>query len=472
MPDQFRRFSLGYWRNHPELLPTYGDPVHTPNLDRLAEQGVVYTNATSNCPLCSPFRGMFMSGRFPHRNGVTENCNSSRPHSFLRPSVTCLGDVLHDAGYTLGYIGKYHLDHPIPNDPDRPGRYVNGEAPPPSHPVWDAYTPPSLRHGFDSWYSYGTFDVHKRPHYWDSEGRRHTIEEWSPVHEADVAIRYLEHAATDRERPFGLIVAMNPPHPPYRSLDDTDAEAFHAYYSGDVVPEVRRLLVRRNVQEALHQAAASVRYYFAGVTGVDREIGRVLDALNRLGLAEETVVLFTSDHGEMMGSHGLMHKTVFYQESVGIPLIIRWAGQISPGCSDSLFSAADFLPTLLGLLGQRHRIPDGIDGFDRSGELLRPGSSRLDGAPPEAALYLTHDRRRGIVTRRYTLALEEGESPRHEPHGYLFDRRTDPYELENIYHVCDAELREQLTRLLAAELARTRDPWHLQRRHAATVPYE
>ncbi|MDL2211115.1 sulfatase-like hydrolase/transferase, partial [Bacteroides sp. OttesenSCG-928-M17] len=172
-PDQFRNHSMGFWSedDYKQQVRFQGDPVHTPHLNAFARESMVLTSAMSNCPLSSPHRGILLTGMYPHRSGVPLNCNSSRPISSLREDAVCISDVLSEAGYDCGYFGKLHLDFPTPNDPDHPGQYVEKR-----RPAWDAYTPASRRHGFNYWYSYGTFDVHKSPHYWDNNGNKHEID--------------------------------------------------------------------------------------------------------------------------------------------------------------------------------------------------------------------------------------------------------------------------------------------------------
>lgn len=187
-PDQMRNHAMGFWREagFRDAVNFEGDPVHTPNLDRFAKESIVLTSAMSNCPLSSPHRGILLTGMYPEHSGVPLNCNANRPISSLREDATCISDVFSQAGYNCAYIGKLHVDCPTPNDPERPGKYVEDRV-----PAWDAYTPAERRHGFDYWYSYGTYDVHKHPHYWDTEGVKHEINEWSPAHEADKVISYL-----------------------------------------------------------------------------------------------------------------------------------------------------------------------------------------------------------------------------------------------------------------------------------------
>ena len=129
-----------------------------------------------------------------------------------------------------------------------------------------------------------------------------------------------------------------------------------------------------------HPALKSVESYFAAITGIDEQFGRILAILEEEGIAEDTIVVFTSDHGEMMGSHGLMGKDVWYDESLLVPFIIRWPGGISPGRDDLLFSAPDIMPTLLGLMGLTESIPSAAEGSNYSQAFLgypcdRPASA-------------------------------------------------------------------------------------------------
>jgi arylsulfatase A-like enzyme len=236
-PDQFRPFAMGFM---------HADPVLTPNLDRFAAQSVVFSNAVSNYPVCSPYRAMLLTGRWPHSTGVTTNCNTGTPNIFLRPEERCFSDVLAEAGYCAGYIGKWHLDTPTAED----ARYGEGPRGGANGVVWDAYTPPGpRRHGFSFWHAYGCCDRHLHPHYWVGDApvsRPTAVEEWSVKHETDVAVDFIANRdgkLRDPEKPFALFVAFNPPHPPYNQVP----EAYKARYAGKQPEE---LLNRPNVPPA------------------------------------------------------------------------------------------------------------------------------------------------------------------------------------------------------------------------------
>ena len=154
-PDQYRNQAMEFWgqEGFREKVNFRNDPVHTPRLNDFARESVVLTSAMSNCPLSSPHRGSLLTGMYPNKSGIPLNCNSSRPISSLREDAVCVSDVFCNAGYDCAYFGKLHADFPTPNDPERPGQYVEDRV-----PAWDAYTPKERRHGFNYWYSYGTFD--------------------------------------------------------------------------------------------------------------------------------------------------------------------------------------------------------------------------------------------------------------------------------------------------------------------------
>jgi len=476
-PDQFRNCSLGFWNEEPfaSQVGWTGDPVLTPNLNRFAAEAVVLTDAVSTCPVSSPHRGMLLSGMYPERNGVVLNCMAERPESTLSADAECIGDVFSAAGYDCAYIGKLHVDAPTKNNPQCPGTYVSDR-----RPEWDAYTGPERRHGFNYWYSYGTFDVHKNPHYWDAEGRRHEPKEWSVKHETDKAIAYLRNEAGERDgtKPFLMMLAYNPPHSPYESLEDCMEEDY-ALYAERTLGE---LYTRPNADTTLRKAPAA-RYYFANVSGIDREFGRLLQTLDELGLKENTIVVFASDHGETMCSHGLTDpKNSIYRESLNIPFVVRYPGRLAPRTDDVLLSSTDIMPTLLGLAGMAERIPQSVEGRDLS-PVLRGEAGAWE---PRAALYMRNldgerdaenivhgffAQARGVKTARYTFELDVDRSGNLEKM-LLFDDVADPYQMNPLPAEDYPELTAELGRELGRLLRETDDVWYRERILDGTVCYD
>lgn len=451
--DQMRAFSCGYRDD--------ADPVITPNLDRFASQGLTLTHAVSNYPVCSPYRAMLMSGCYPTRNGVPGNCNSQpgREDCKLREDLTCFTDVLNESGYSVGYIGKWHLE--APHEPYvMPPRGKHGI-------VWNEYTPPHRRHGIHYWHGYNTWDNHFKPEYWIGDAprdRRTLIEQWSPEHETDVAIDFLRNTGggyRDESKPFALFVSHNPPHTPFHLVP----EQYVAQY-GDATPA--ELLTRGNVDlesddPNTAMAREHVKNHFGMVTGVDDHFGRLLAEIDARGLADNTLVVFCSDHGEMMGSQRRMHKSVWYEESLRVPFIARFPGRLEAGASDGLLlSAPDIAPTLLSLIGLGDRLPDTMQGANHADVLTGESDAR-----PDSALYWAEGSgARGLRTARYTLARKLGRSANTREAGpddatsatELYDNHNDPYQLHNLADE-KPELVSELRGELQAWLGRIDDSW-------------
>lgn len=477
-PDQFRNSALEFWnqKEFNQHVNFKADPVHTPNLNQFAKESAVLSSAVSNCPLSSPHRGMLLTGMYPEGSGVTLNCNSNRPISSLNNSAEGIGDVYSESGYDCAYIGKLHVDFPTPNDPGNPGNYVETQ-----RPAWDAYTPKERRHGFNYWYSYGTFDEHKNPHYWDTEGKRHQVSEWSPTHETNKAIDYLKNKKNERSgnKPFFMMVSYNPPHSPYKSLNDCMEVDYNLYKD---IP-LDSLLIRPNADTKMAKAA-SVRYYFASVTGIDREFGRILSTLKELGLDKNTIVVFSSDHGETMCSQGTDDpKNSPYAESLNVPFIVRYPNKIKPHVDNLLLSSPDIMPTMLGLSGLGTSIPESVQGKDYSSIFLNKKSKT---SRPKAALYIRNmdgekdkdgivlnyfPESRGIKTERYTLSLSINKKTGKLKSALLFDDKKDPYQLNNLKLSEHKKLVKSLCKKMVPLLKNADDPWYKKRILSDMIPY-
>jgi len=342
--DQYRAMATGY---------SHEDPVFTPNINALAEEGVVFTNAISSCPVCTPYRGMLITGKYPLRNGMTRNCSDLRIGLYLRPDSSAFGNAFKKNNYQTGYIGKWHLDDA------QTAMELLGYSPDGTR-GWDTYTPPGeKRQGFDFWHAYNAYDSHIAPHYWENTTEMIEPGKWSPQHEAEVAIDFIENR--DVSKPFMLMWSINPPHPPVDQVPDM----YTNYYD-----ETDIFFTRKNVlfEGEGAEAPDKVENYFASVTGVDQQFGRLINYLKEEGLFENTIIVFTADHGEMMGSHGLMNKSQWYEEAINVPLVISYPAKLNPGVSKCLVSPVDYLPTLLALSGSE--VPDVYDGKDLSHSVL------------------------------------------------------------------------------------------------------
>lgn len=478
-PDQFRNMAMGFWseKAFKKYLPTIGDPVHTPNIDRFAKESVVLSHTMSNFPLSSPHRGCLLTGMYPNKSGIPLNCNSMRPVSSLRTDIKCISDVFHENGYDCAYFGKLHADFPTPDDPENPGHYVENK-----QPVWDTYTPPERRHGFNYWYSYGTFDVHKNPHYWDTNGKKHEPKEWSPLHEAKQVVSYLKNTQHQRDiqKPFFIMVGMNPPHSPYHSLDDCMEEDYNLYKD----KPIDSLLIRPNADKN-RAKAKDVRYYFASISGVDRAFGEILKCLKDLKLDKNTIVVFASDHGETMCSQYTDDpKNSPYSESMNTPFIIRYPGHLKPRVDNLLLSSPDIMPTLLGLSGLGKDIPQTVQGIDFSSLFFNAKSKIVK--RPEGVLYIQNlngkkndqgevidyfPNARGWKTHDYTLALYIDKKNKLVK-SLFFNDKTDPYQLHNLPLENHPDITKKLFKEMADQLKKIDDPWYKEKVLSNLLPYD
>lgn len=420
--DQWRRDAMGFAKK---------DPVKTPNMDEFAESSVFCTDAVSVFPLCSPHRASLLTGKNPLKTGVFTNCKTGL-NMGLKTEEVCIGDVLKSCGYQTGYIGKWHLDEPEQNYSSNPESGAQN---------WDAYTPPGpKRHGFDFWYSYGACDHHLHPHYWMDSSKQIQINEWSPKHETDIALEYMEKHSG--EEPFALFISWNPPHSPYDQVPRKYLELYN-----------EELPLKENVDltNIHHHTYEPVGYskeeliqvtkeYYAAVSGLDDQFGRLIKKLKEMGIYDDTVIILSADHGDMMGSHGLMAKHVWYEESIGIPLVVGGGG-LKKGTCRTLIGSPDFMPTILGLL--ELPIPPTVEGIDCSQD-IKGNPEHKDhicflAACPGRDIFLKNFEEagknpmdfgwRGVRTSEYVYIIDVGYQTTPKFIRYLYNLEEDPLQM-------------------------------------------
>lgn len=450
LADQWRGQAIGFLGK---------EKVQTPYLDSFSKQSLVLTQMVSNYPVCSPARAMLLTGKYPFNNHVYSNVNSSSaPFGIELPqNIVCWSDILKANNYSNGYIGKWHLDSP--HEPYIPTSNNIGKV------AWNEWTAPEKRHGFDYWYSYGTYDQHDRPMYWDTKSARdsfHYVNEWGPTHEADKALAFFnnEKNVRDASKPFSLVVSMNPPHSEYKTVP----KKYYDLYKN--VP-LESLVTDADIPPAGTEMGDfyrdNIKYYYANITGVDEQIGRIIKGLKDNGQLDNTIVIVTADHGNCLGKHDEVSKNNIYEESLKIPFIIYWKGKIMPGIDDKfLGSIPDIFPTLLDLTGHKKEIPTGIDGksyapyfLNRKGEIPTEQfilgnivSNKVDG----------NSGFRGIRIAQYTLAYQRKGK---KLEGFLFDFKNDPFEMNNIFNKDDSRVIE-MKKDLVKWLKKTNDPFVLE----------
>lgn len=406
--DQWRAQATGY----------AGDPnVHTPNLDALAARSVNFINAVSTCPVCSPYRASLLTGQYPHTHGVFLN------DVCLRSEAVSFAEALNGAGYDTGYIGKWHLDG-------------HGRS---------SFIPQERRQGFQFWRAMEcTHDYNHSGYYADTDTKL-AWEGYDAIAQTREAVRYLKEERSDK--PFALFLSWGPPHNPY----ETAPEEFRRLYTpGEIT-------LRPNVPEDAAEAArCDLAGYYAHCSALDKCLGDLLDVLRELGIEENTLLVFTSDHGDMLGSHGEQRKQRPWDESIRVPLLLHCPALfgIEGMKSAHPISAPDLLPTVLGLCGVTP--PASVQGKDLS-QHVRGGSAPED----DAALIACYSpfgewtrekggrEYRGLRTKRYTY-VRGLDGP-----WLLFDNEADPYQRENLcgrpeHAELEAGLEQRLKRTLSA----------------------
>jgi len=449
----------------PDQLPAHelsafgGQNIGTPNMDRVVAEGFTFMNGLSTCPLCAPYRGMLLSGLYPTHNGMLINWLESNPRD---PS---LAQTLSAAGYSTAYVGKWHLNAgkmkhdglfmsqearqleaaaDYSHRPAVENEYVR------QHPESEFVPPGPARHGFQYWAAFNFHTEYKHAFYYRDTDQRLFMPTYEPDSEVTMVIDFMR-AASSAGRPFFTVISPHPPHQPWTAKSAP----------GEWVPRVRRELVRRpNVPPNTPPGAGDPRYYYAMLGAVDAAFGKLLAFLDSSGLAKDTLLILTSDHGEMMGSHGKWEKMAPYEEAVRVPLVFRWPGRLPAGAkSEVLFTPMDHHPTLAALA--KANAPSGLDGVDLSGVLT--GSTKEFAR--EAVLIANYSSHwdyfhsewpwpewRGVRTLRHTYV--KWFAGREE----LFDNAADPYQLRNLA-ASDAATLKHMREILPALLAESHDPF-------------
>lgn len=454
---------IGFDQFRPDAIGCYGNRIcQTPNLDRLAGQGVRFSNAYTTCCLCSPARASMLTGKFAFKHGMGTNCDlyHSMSPELLHPEML-LHRRLIALGYQTGFVGKWHVGTKKGADAYGfeglgPAGYGGIE----KHPEF-------LKYLKDANLSFGAV---KNPIFGNAKDKTLLGGEWDgPVETtpayfvAERTIGLLNRYARE-EKPFFLDCQFWGPHPAYlpsrEFLGRHDRTALKPWVNWDDDLKGKPASVARFRAEFYRQLPKDwsgwrelVGLYYDYITMFDQQLGRILNRLQELGLAENTIVVVAADHGDMIGSHGLFDKGFMYQEAYRIPMIVRWPDRCKkPAVSDELVYNMDIFPTILDAIGQPDPTLDGKSFL-----------ATLDGKPlptSRDAIYLEfHGIRylysqRALVTRDgYKYIFNAGDFDE------FYDLNKDPGELIN--RIEAPEYRETVTRLrerLKRAAAETRDP--------------
>ena len=465
-----------------QAMACMGNPdVRTPNLDRLAAEGILFRQTFSNGPECSPARAMMLTGKYTHSNGMTAN------DLRLRESEDTIADLLAAEGYRTGFIGKWHLDGGNRN----PG-----------------FVPPGpRRQGFQFWAAHKVMHKPFENYYFRDDETPIRMDKFETEGWTDLAIEFLR--GTKKDQPFFLMVGMGSPHPPYTlgkagapekymKMYDPKALTMRPNFKGIVNPveyeaiskEMQQVMERKGsfdhvkkgapftphqltqvayafqergfLREIEQNGRKEIAGYYAAVTAIDDQVGRLMRTLDELGLAEDTIFLFTSDHGNMLGSQEVgfvMQHMKPWDEAARVPGIVRYPRKVKPGQQlETFFSLVDMAPSLLSLCGVD--IPKDMQGTDLSPVILGE-----KGEEPDSVFFQLHSGWRGgfggehggwrgIRTHRY-MYVRWPDRPR-----FLYDMEKDPYQLHTLVNEpAAAAVMKELDQKLEDWMRRTGDSW-------------
>lgn len=439
LTDQWRAQATGY-NDDPNLVGK------TPNLDKLAAQSVNMAMAVSTCPVCTPYRASLLTGQYPLTNGLFMNDLA------LNPDAVSIAKVLKKQGYDTAYVGKWHLDG-------------HGRR---------SYIPKERRQGFEYWKVLECTHNYNNSVYYDGDDKKlKTWDEYDSIAQTRDVQSYIKKRH-DNDKPFSMFLSWGPPHAPYHTAPKKYRDMF----------DPKKIKLPPNFEGKSDRGKTTLAGYYAHIAALDDCLGDLMQTVREEGIADNTIVVFTSDHGDMLGSQGASKKQRPYEESIRVPFLIRLPKGVGKNGVkiDMPFGTPDIMPTLLGLCGIP--IPSTVEGTDFSavvtGAVEPPENDALIECPQPFGQW-TRARGgreyRGLRTKRYTY-VRDLKGP-----WLLFDNEKDPFQLKNLIKSPEAAgVMKELDARLTAKLKKVGDeflpgPTYLKQRgykvnSSGTVPYK
>ena len=400
-----------------DALSFNGGKVKTERLDAIASECLNIKNAVSGHPVCAPYRASLFTGKYTTSTGMVIN------EIRMNTNHRTIAHALNDAGYETAYIGKWHLyaaqlghhydvkNSFVPEGPDRLG--FDG--------LFAAY---NFHHEYYAPKAYYHLDTPEKIY---ADG-------YEPDFMTDFAIKEMERLK-EGNKPFAMFLSLGTPHDPwtkenvpekyYDMLKDTDFPLPENYSKKN--DRHADMWARLNKKER-ENLSEWMRVYYAMVLNLDYNVGKIWDYLKNSGLIDNTIFVFTSDHGEMFGAHGRRAKNIFYDEAVRVPFLIKYARNLKKGDADFCFNTVDIMPSLLSLMGLEY--PEEVEGEDLSlcitGKEDNVSPSLMMGTGPTAIAGNGREWR-AVRDKRYTYAvyLKDGEE-------HLYDNIEDPLQMINL----------------------------------------
>jgi len=435
--DQWRAQATGY----------AGDVnAITPNLDKLAAESINVRNAISGMPVCTPYRASLMTGKYPLSTGIFMNDVQ------LDTNATTIAKVFKMANYNTGFVGKWHID----------GQGRN------------SYIPPTRHQGFNYWKTLECTHNYNGSAYYDgTSAKKEFWQGYDALEQTKDVLHFLDKNA-NQEKPFFLMLSIGSPHDPYQ----TAPEEFKKLY------ENRQIKINPNVPvDKRKQVMEDLKGYYAHISAIDHGIGQLWDKLKELNIDNNTLLIFTADHGDLLGAHGAWNKQQPYQESIKVPFLIHYPALLNKEkqTNDILLNSPDIMPTVLGLC--KIDIPTTVEGKNHTAVLLGKAKNKIKYSLISCVQpFGQWDRKkggreyRGVTNGNYTY-VRDLLGP-----WLLFDNIKDPFQLNNLVNsLTNQKLQKRMEKALTKELSKRKDEflpgmkyiekWNYVVDETETIPY-
>lgn len=418
-----------------DMLGCYGNKdIKTPTIDQLAKDGIRFQKCYSSQPVSSPMRGMLLTGQHPLYNGVFSNDIAVNVEE-----GTTFAETLKNAGYSTTYVGKWHLlggdrNRPIPKGKDRLG--------------------------FDTFLSNNcTLDFSpENAFYFNEAGEKVKFNKWEAYGQTDQAVDFIKN--THKQKPFALFVSYHPPH------DQGAARYGNRRYN--TIPELMNLYKKDSIAlrptamelagvngSNIEELRTDYHGYYAMCSGIDKAVGEIVETLRKNGTLDNTIIVYTSDHGDNLHSHARpWTKSSPENVAANVPLIIRYPKKFKAGSvSNILVGSLDLMPTILGIAGIK--APAVCQGKDITPFLF---DKKLEG-PTSIPLFYFRPNWRGVVTQRYIFSFDPFEEKGDQSWNVLYDKNIDPLQQHNLfYEPSYRNVRNELFQLTLDWMKKFKDP--------------
>jgi len=417
-----------------DMLGCYGNKqIKTPVIDKLASEGVRFNYCISSNPVCSPYRAMLFTGQHTLQNGVFTN-----DIKVITDDIIPFGQALKDAGYRTGYVGKWHLlggdrNRGVPAGPDRLG--------------FDTFLTNNCTLDFSP----------EQAFYFNEKGERIKFNKWEVYGQTDQVVDFIKE---DSEDPFAIVVSYHAPHdqgaarfggPRYKTIP----ELMDLYDPDSISLRPNTEWIAGHWGSSLDEIKADYHGYYAMCSGIDKAMGQIVEALKEKGVYDNTILVYTSDHGDLLHSHQRPWAKSFPEDaSCRVPLVVSYPDKAEQGkVSNTLVGTLDLMPTVLGLMDVK--IPEQCVGADLSKSITGIEDIMVESVP----LFYYGPNWRGVFTERYTFAFDDMNETDDYSWNVLYDRNIDPYQQHNLFYNSNyADLRQEMFENAVAWMKKYEDP--------------